>query len=239
MTEKEGVREHARMKWNDIRRIGPLLVVALAAVVMINPSFVGSANNVGGGDFCFPEDVVSAELEGETDEPELVAWRLPCLERPPCEYYNQAAVIVTGPDGECCVDDTPVVGMSFLPCPDPEPEPETDGDGAEGEEEDDGAPAVKLPPPPDPIIGPIWLGAIQVDASIPGLVTLTFPDLLDAFIEDNIVRVYDADNALVFEGHVGADSTILVFSDNAPMLVKTTLTTRAPYYETVGASTTS
>lgn len=225
------------MKWNDIRIIGPLLMAMFAAVTFVSPNFVGAANGVGveGLDDCVEEVVVSADLVEK--DPELVRWVPPCIPSPmPCEYYNHAAVIVTGPDGDCCVE-TPMVG-GFPPCPDPEPE--TDGDSAEGEEEETETPVVrKRIPSPDPIIGPIWLGAIQVDTSVPGLVTLEFPDLLHAFIEDTVVKIYDADGAVVFEGRIGADGTILVFSDNAPMLVKTVLTTGAPYYETVGASTTS
>lgn len=210
MTEKQGVREHARMKWNDIRRIGPLLVVALAAVVMINPSSVGNNRSVGAGvDLCAP-DVAGVSLDD------------PCYEDP-CRFYNEVAVIIAGPDGECCVEETALVGASFPPCADPEPLVET-------------APAIDYPPAPDPIVGPIWLGAIKADASIPGLVKLTFPDLLAVFIGDNVVTVYDADDEVAFEGHISADGTILVFSDNAPMLVKTRLITFAPYSETVGAS---
>ena len=241
------------MKWNDMRIVGPLLLAMFAMVTFMSPNFVGATNGVGNAS-CFDTALLSGvdvqDTGGDEGDPRLVAWTGgcdPCYDGPnptgvvalgdcdPCsDLPASAGGPVLGEEG-CCIPVAVVGGGPFGPCD----EPETDGEGAEGEEEDEGAPAVKLPPPPDPIIGPIWLGAIQVDASIPGLVTLTFPDLLDAFIENNIVRVYDADDALVFKGHIGADGTILVFSDNAPMLVKTTLTTRAPYYETVGASTTS
>ena len=247
------------MKWNDIRRIGPLLVVALAAVVMINPSFVGSSNSVGSDGSCLR--LVSADIADDYRDPcspikEIpygycgddsppIAWdaagsisaaSISGCEKPTCASMGYGMTA----DGKCCIEPGLAIGITMV-CESPEPEPETDGEGAEGEEEAEeapAAPAVKLPPPPDPIIGPIWLGAIQVDASIPGLVTLTFPDLLAAFMEDNVVTIYDADDAMVFEGRLGADATILVFSDNAPMLVKTQLTTGALYFETVGASTT-
>ena len=239
MNQASGAAQR-RMKWNDIRIVGPLLVAVFAAVTFMSPNFVGASNGVGveGLDNCLDQSVAVANLEKK--EPELVRW-VPCIPSPtpmPCEYYNMAAVIVTGPDGDCCIDSTPMVGGGFPPCPDPKPETNTDGDGAEGEDEEETAKLIIGPPPPAPIFGPIWLGAIDVDTSVSGFVTLAFPHLLDAFIEDNVVRVYDADKTMVFEGQIGADGTITVFSDNAPMLVSTTLTTRAPYYETVGASTT-
>lgn len=260
MTENQGVREHAKTKWNDIRRVGPLLIVALAAVVMVNPSFVTDTNSVGGAGIeqpCDSPPIVwsdSGDLANIVDDGLCEPPYDPCYDGPivwaTSGNLQDNCCLEQGlgelPSGECCVP-VAMIG-SFMDCPSPttvpEPDTGTDGDGAEGEDEEEeedepAAPAKRLPPPPAPIIGPIWLGAIQVDASVPGLVTLTFPDLLGAFIEDNDIRVYDADGLKVFEGQLGADGTITVLSDNAPMLVYTTLTTRARYYETVGVSTTS
>lgn len=224
----------ARKKWNDIRIIGPLLMAVFAMVVVTGSGFVGEENGVGIG-YCDDFDTAFA-VSADLDEGEPIAW-LPCMPRSECERVHGLGTI-TREDGDCCRN-TSVVGSLLVDCeepppaPEPEPEPETDGDGAGGEDEAPTTPVVKLPPPPDPIMGPIWLGAIDVDVIADGLVVLEFPDLLDTFIDHNLVKVYDADGALVYEGQIRADGTVMVFSSNAPMTVKTTLTTRARYTEVV------
>ena len=134
--------------------------------------------------------------------------------------------------GECCDTALLIGNVGDDGCPNPSTVPEVV------------APAPVFVPQPiidvGPIIGPIWLGAIQPSVTPNGTATLQFPFLLARFIENKAVRVYDANGTLVYHGAMGAgDRVTIPNAGPAPHTVVTYLRTGSKYTEVVGTSSTS
>lgn len=207
MTRRRRDDEAQHVAWNDIRRVGPLLLATLLAVLMISPTFASADSSVGGiAEPCYESDY-EYDAAGDCCEPVVFAEGDSCDPPPILEEFDP------------CSDDIPstaVVGVLLMDCP----------------EEEVPAPVRVVPDAPPPIRGPIWVGAIQPTTIAPGLTNLAFPPLLDIFIADNTVVVLDGNGAQIYVGPLPEDGNLLVFGD-APMTVVTTLTNRARYTEVI------
>ena len=212
-------------------------MLILAAILMINPSFVGSDASVG------IEASECIEFETALEAPAVGSFLGgdPCDEIDPCANPLLAAL----PENGCCIvpDALAVVGgLAFPFCPPspPEPEPTVAAPTPTATPTvTQSVPPLPLEPLPDPIMGPIYLGAIQVDSITSRVHDLQFPPLLARFIETNVVTVTDSGGNVVFEGQLGGDESILVLNASFPLTVDVILNTQVPYIEVVpGPATT-
>lgn len=217
-----------QVPWNDIRRVGPVLMVILAAILMINPSFVGSEASVGDAGLreCVEADDATIGvliLDESCDDPD------------PCASPSLAAL----PEGGCCIvpEVIAIGGLAFPLCPPPPPEPEPtpveSPTPAATPTITQSVPPLALEPLPDPIMGPIYLGAIQVDSITSSVHRLEFPPLLARFVATNVVTVTDGGGDVVFEGQLGSNDRILVVNASFPLTVDVILSTQVPYVEVV------
>lgn len=218
------------LRWNDIRVVAPVLVLLLASVIVVSPSFASSNSSVGDvGQEC-PVDVAFVD----PCCPQTIGGGLdPC-----CIDIGSNA----GPVDPCCVEfvgnagvDDPCVVPTPTPTTTPEPtatiEPtSTAVPTATSTPEPTSTPvpgatstpvptattaptatpvstAVEIPAfvrnfvsPPE-IIGPIWLGSIRATET-DGVVTLRFPLLLAIFIGPGTEVRIDGPGGLVYRGPV-------------------------------------
>jgi len=173
---------NARTRWNDIRIVGPILVVLMVATMMLSPGVVSAERSVG-----------SSSTIDECSEFAL------CIE-------------------ECPGDIPAVVGfVSYCPEPDPEPAPEQ----------------VDIRPAAPPIVGPIWLGAIEATTTSAGT-ALKFPSLLGIFIDTATVTVTSG-GGVVYQGPLPASDVIVLPGTDygSTVTVHTSLFTSANYTEVV------
>lgn len=217
-----------RLKLNDIRIVGPLLVLLLGAAILINPGFVSADSSVGSSgstDPCSETVVADASVLGGLTQ----------LCEPECPDLALSAT-AAGSMYYGCEEPDPCA----TPAPVPSPAPTTTSFtifAAEAPADCEPAPGLRIVSPPQPeIIGPTWLGPIN--ATEFGVVTLQFPHLLSIFVgPQGIVRVTDTNGVLVYEGRLGADRTIsFPTTGSDTYTVKTVLINRAKYTEVVTPS---
>ncbi len=245
------------MRWNDIRIVGPTLVVVLLVLAMINPQIgpadhaVGNAGNngecpdfggpafqppggslIGNGSDC-PTPDPCAPFGGNAGNAGgfLVGNGTDCPTPDPCAPFGgnagNAGGFLVGVNPDC---PTPVPSATVTPTPTPT--------ATAVPAPAPPRPAFVFPPPAGPVVGPIFPGAIQ--ASVDGsTVTLKLPLLLDVFIAPaTIVEVTSVGTPPVRYYFGPTVRGALVFSApggvvEGPFLVKTTLVTGATYTELV------
>jgi len=212
MTENfdECVSGAPRMRWNDIRIVGPVLVAMLLAVSLLSPTFASADQSVGS------PTVVDDDYIFD-----------PCLASGPDGAAAMPAVFIVS---ECCPDldlvKLGVGGPSISEiCP---PEPAV----AEAVKR-------PVYDPPAPIMGPIWLGATTASVP-QGSIVLHIPTLLGMFIEGNQIRVTNSDGEQVHVGRLSSsdtlDTTMAYAGGTVELTIKTTLKTGAEYTEVVTVS---
>ena len=207
----KSLEQPTRMRWNDIRVVGPVLVVALLMAALVSPQFATAEQSVG---FSGPTDPPSIDLCAPPALIETFAFV--------SEEVNSAAAHTSSED--CCIDPDLLlaVGAILLPeCEEPEPAVST--------------PARQFVAPPPPIEGPIWLGATQ-SAMVNGSLQFHPPLLLAMMIDNNIVSIADDDGDVVYLGKLAGDiAPTLVSSIGADgyYTMKTLLSTGALYTEVI------
>jgi len=213
--------ESTRLRLNDIRIVGPLLVLLLGAALLVNPSLVSAESSVGSTSLC----------ERESFDATAGITSLPDCDPDPCD--DSSALVGSPILSECepaseCPTDTPA------PAPTSGPTIFTTFAATAPEECETGS--ARVTAPLQEIVGPIWLGAIE--ATEFGVVTMEFPPMLAMFVgPQGFVRVFDDNGSFVHEGRLGADRTISFVSNGSETYtVKTVLINRVKYTEVVTPS---
>ncbi len=198
-----------KIKWNDIRIIGPVLVLVLAGALMINPSFVSSANSVG-GDGCQNFGVLNVEPCCSEQGVGFVID--PCNTPTPTATAVPPTATAVPPTATAVPPTATVVATAVAPS----------------------APRVlRIPPTPAVIVGPTWLGPITVSESN-GIVTLRFPILLSVFVGDGEVTV--SSGGLIYRGPLHSNRQISFpasTSGDTSFTIQTVLINDAGYTEVV------
>ena len=209
--------EQTRLKWNDIRIVGPLLVLVMAAAVLISPNFSGSEQSVG------EVGITDPCAESAIQEAAVGAF----LSDDCCD--NIVSLASVGVAIDPCDEPTPVptVQPTAVPTAQPVPEPTTAA----------GNPVPsRIGAPRAQVMGPTWLGPIVPDIGGTA-VTLQFPDLLSVVIGDNFVHVFDDDGVLAWEGQLPKSKQItFLWPGSDHYTVKAELITNADYTEIIPAS---
>lgn len=193
----------SRMKFNDIRLVGPLLIVALVGALMISPKFGQAEGSVGSSTICIDESRATAG--GPTDL-HAVGFVMPC---PTTPVPTAAPTVV------------PTAAPTVAPTPQP-PAPTVAP-----------VPANRDFHPRGKIAGPTWMGAIeptvhgdQVTLQFPPMLTIFVG-------EKNVVRVTAPGSGTVYRGLLPSNGKITFTGISNSYTVTTELITEADYCEIV------
>jgi len=238
--------ERARVRWNDIRVVGPLLVMGLLLATLVSPQFATAEQSVGGPSIggYYPCGY----------GPDLFKPVPPPPSSTVVAFAAAEAVALEGLVGPCCgdpfaLDATAAIGLTFIGDERPirviDPCCDNGFDGREVgaflsrehcEEPLAPSPPEVVRPQAPPIKGPIWLGATQA-IDVNGSLALKPPALLSMMIEHNYVEVTNGDGAVVFAGPMPASGIIHTGIGTATgagdYTMVTSLTTSAIYTEVV------